>query len=241
MENPQIRLLIAEDEPAQQELLLLYLQDFDYVRVVDIVKTGDELIQRVTTDSNVNALLLDLKLGEGRSGLDSYSTLRFRGKNIPAILVTGAIPEASYTYDLGIIDIVEKPFTAFRFKQSIEKLCNHMKYQAFVEHGGVYIPIYNQDIQLLTPADILFIESVNRTIQVHTTIGIMETKIPLKVYEQYLQEYYFYPTHRSYLVNLKKIRIIANSTIYFHDDRRTAFIAEDKAQEFAFYWEAMMK
>ncbi len=241
MKNPQINLLIAEDEPAQQELLLMYLQAFDFIHVMDIVKTGDELIQKVTTNPTVNALLLDLKLGEGRSGLDSYSTLRFRGKNLPAILVTGVIPEASYTYDLGIIDIVEKPFTAYRFKQAIEKLGNHMKYQTFIEHGGLYIPIFHHDIQLLTPADVLYIESINRTIQVHTATGTVETKIPLKVYEQYLQDHYFYPTHRSFLVNLKKIRTIANSTIYFYNDQRTALIAEDRAQEFAFYWEALMK
>lgn len=241
MKNSQINLLIAEDEPFQQEILLLNLKAFDFVHVVDLVKNGDELIQKATTDSKIDALLLDINLGKGRGGLESYASLRFRGKDIPAVLVTGMIPEASYTYDLGIIDIVEKPFTSFRFRQAMEKLGKYIDYQKFIRNGGLYIPVFDQDIEQLFPSDVLFIESLNRTIYVHTKNRFVETKIPLRVYCQYLESSNFYLTHRSFLVNLEQIHSIEGNVIHFANDERTALITEDKLQEFTAYWHNVLK
>lgn len=241
MNYPQIKLLIVEDDPFQQELLLSYLKPYPFIHILDIVKTGDEFIQKATLHSDISAVLLDLHLGEGRGGLESYSILRFRGRNIPAILITGSVPEASYTYDLGIIDILEKPFTQIRFQQSIEKLCHHINYNRFLLNGGLYIPVYNQEIIQVTPSEVLFIESINRIVQVHTKEGVLETKIPLKVYEQYLQNHHFYMTHRSFLVNFRKISSIESNVIYFHQDSRTALITEEKIQEVKKLWETIQK
>ncbi|SMC89711.1 LytR/AlgR family response regulator transcription factor [Sporomusa malonica] len=239
--QPQINLLIAEDEPFQQELLLMNLKPFDFVHVVDMVKNGDELIHKATTIPNINALLLDLNLGKGRGGLESYAALRLRGKELPAVLVTGVIPEASYTYDLGVIDIVEKPFTPFRFKQAVERLSKHIDYQNFVQHGGLYIPVFSQDIEQLVPSEVLFIESLNRTIYVHTRTAVLETKIPLRVYCKYLESHYFYLTHRSFLVNMKQVHSIEGNVIHFANEKRTALIAEDIVQEIVNYWHDVIK
>lgn len=241
MKNRDIYLLIVEDDPIQQELLLAYLKPFPFIHILDVVKTGDEFIQMATIHSNLSAVLLDVNLGEGKGGLDAYSILQFRGKKVPAILVTGEAPEASYTYDLGIVDIVEKPFTQYRFKQSIEKLCDYLSYQTFVQNGGFYVPVYNDNIEQLAPCDILFIESLNRIIQVHTINGVIETKIPLKAYENYLNHHHFYLTHRSFLVNLKKVHKIRDGIIYFPNEERTALISEEKIQEITYYWKNLLK
>ncbi|MDF2572620.1 MAG: hypothetical protein K0R55_4224 [Sporomusa sp.] len=241
MRQPQINLLIAEDEPFQQDLLLMNLKACEFVHVVDMVKNGDDLIRKVTSTPAINALLLDLNLGTGRGGLESYAALRLRGKELPAVLVTGMIPEASYTYDLGIIDIVEKPFTPFRFRQAIEKLSKHIDYQNFIRHGGLYIPVFSQDIEQLVPAEVLFIESLNRTIYVHTRTAELETKIPLRVYCKYLEDHYFYLTHRSFLVNMKQVHAIEGNVIHFANETRTALIAEDIAQEILCYWHDIIK
>jgi DNA-binding LytR/AlgR family response regulator len=241
MKNPNISLLIVEDDPYQQDLLCNHLKAYDFITIVDILKTGEDLLKVAITNNHIDALFLDIQLGEGRNGLDSYSVLRFRGINIPAILVTGTIPEASFTYDLGIIDILEKPFTSSRFKQSIEKLSNHINFLKFSSSGGFYIPIYNDNIFQVTPNEVLFIESINRMVLVHTTNDTIETKIPLKVYEQYLSNHFFYMTHRSFLVNFKKIKSISNCEIDFEDDTRKAIISEDKEEELKYHWETIKR
>lgn len=241
MNHPEVYLLIVEDDPIQQELLLDYLKPYPFIHILDVIKTGDEFIEKATLYSNLSAVLLDVHLGEGKGGLEAYSILQFRGKKVPAILVTGKAIEASYTYDLGIVDIVEKPFTQYRFKQSIKKLCDYLSYQTFVQNGGFYVPVYNDNIEQIAPCDILFIESLNRIIQVHTINRVIETKIPLKAYEKYLQNHHFYLTHRSFLVNLRKVQKIQDNIIYFLNEERTALISEEKVQEIMYYWKNLLK
>lgn len=243
MHKEQINFLIAEDDERQQELLKGYLAPFENVRIAGMVGTGEELIAQATLQPDITAMIIDIHLGKGRGGLESYSILKLRGVNIPTILITGMAPLASVTYDLGIIDIVEKPYTARRLKQAIEKLQSHIAYQKFMQEGGIYVPIFSEDIIQKTPADILYIESINRTILVHTLQEEYETKIPIKVYETYLQDSHFYLTHRSFLVNMKKISHIDGSSIYFHHaaQHKKAIIAEDKIQEISAYWNNLQK
>lgn len=239
----KLKILIAEDDELQQEMLAAYLETYEHVQIVGIVKTGEELIRQATLNPDLSALIVDINLGEGKGGLESYSILKLRGLHIPAVLITGMAPHASFTYDLGIVDIVEKPYTAHRLKQAIEKIQNHIKYRTFMEEGGIYVPIFADDIMQKAPADILYIESINRTILAHTLMEEYETKIPIKVYENYLRDNYFYLTHRSFLVNMKKISHIEGSSIYFHHAGRhkKAIIAEEKAQEFVAYWTNLHK
>lgn len=243
MHKQQINVLIAEDDELQQELLEGYLAPYEQVRIVAKASTGDELIAQATLAPNLTAMIIDINLGAGRGGLESYSILKMRGVNIPTILITGMAPHASVTYDLGIVDIVEKPYTERRFRQAMEKLQNHINYQSFMESGGLFVPIFAEEIFQKTPADILYIESINRTILVHTPSEAYETKIPIKVYESYLQDSYFYLTHRSFLVNLKKISHIEGSTIYFQEGKegKQALIAEEKKQDIVSYWNNLKK
>lgn len=243
MHKQQINVLIAEDDELQQELLEGYLAPLENVRIAAKVSTGDELIAEATLRSDLDAMIIDLNLGTGRGGLESYSILKLRGVHLPTVLVTGMAPHASVTYDLGIVDIVEKPYTARRLRQAIDKLRNHIAYQAFMQAGGLYVPIISDEIIQKTPADILYIESINRTILVHTRHEALESKIPIKVYESYLQDSYFYLTHRSFLVNMKQISRIEGSDIFFdqvHGEKK-ALIAEDKTHEIVSYWHNLQK
>jgi len=243
MQKQHINVLIAEDDELQLELLEGYLAQDDLVRIAAKARTGDELIALATVTPDLTAMIIDLHLGSGRGGLESYSILKLRGVNLPTILITGMSPQASVTYDLGIVDIVEKPYTAKRLRQAMEKLQSHIAYQSFVQAGGLYVPIFAEDILQKTPADILYIESINRTILVHTASEQFESKIPIKVYENYLQDSFFYLTHRSFLVNMKKISHVEGNVIYFQQaqEGKQALSAEDKTQEIVAYWNQLKK
>lgn len=154
-------LLIVEDDPIQQDLMRAFLESFSQISIVGFVNSGDELIRTVTQPNHqIDALLLDIDLGEGKSGLESYSILRFRGVQLPTVIVTGNVPDASYTSDLGIVDVLQKPFTPQRFRQGIEKLRSHIDYQKFQRDGGILVPIVYEQIIQLPPSEIY---SLNRS------------------------------------------------------------------------------
>ncbi len=227
-----VNILIAEDEKHEQDGIVEVLKQFDYINVVGVVSTGEELIQTAIVNQDVTALLLDLNSDECKKGLNFYSQLIFKGRNLPAILITNNITEASYSHDLGIVDTIMRPFTNYRLEIAVSRIYHHIKYKSFVDNGGIFVPIVgNDDIIQVSLSDILFIQSEDRIIHVHTVSDSLESKVAIKAYENYLYQHHFLLTHRSTLVNLKKVSYIDGENIHFKNDTRKAFVTESKKQE----------
>lgn len=234
-----LNLLIVEDNPAQLSLLKAQLAALPQVKIIACVTSAKEYINTVTVSNEINAVMLDEELGEPMNGLEAYGLLQIRGKKLPTLLMTGHVPSASHTADLGIVDTLEKPFTVSRLKAALEKLRHLIRYQQYLDSGGIFVPVISERIVQLLPEDIYFIESVNRTIFVHTLKESYETKVPLKLYEDYLSSCEFVLTHRSCLVNLRKINKIGFDTIHFADYSRTAVVLEEKAGDIIRMWNAI--
>lgn len=233
-----LNVLIVEDNPGQLNLLMAQLASLPHVKIIDCVTTAKDYINVLTVNNDINAVLLDEELNGHMNGLEAYGLLQIRGKQVPTILLTGHVPSASHAADLGIVDTLEKPFTQIRLNTALKKLGHHIHHQRFLASGGIFVPIISDQIIQLMPDDIYFIESINRTIYVHTHTNIYETKVPLKLYEEYLSECEFVLTHRSCLVNLKKIEQIGGDTIQFRDFERKAIVLEEKAADIIRLWNA---
>jgi PAS domain S-box-containing protein len=103
----QACILIVEDDPGVATLEQRKLERAGYR--VEVTQTVEEALEAVRK-GHVNLAVLDLRLGEGTSGLDLYERMKEEGWNIPAILVTGFPDEAVAIRALraGIRDFVPK-------------------------------------------------------------------------------------------------------------------------------------
>lgn len=109
-ERPNLRVLVLEDN-YESRLLLMHLlrSDFDAV----ILPTADEAIAFALANK-VDLALLDINLGERRTGVDVLHELRkiphFR--DVPALACTAyALPgDREYFIEAGFTDYVSKPF-----------------------------------------------------------------------------------------------------------------------------------
>lgn len=231
-----LNLLIVEDNPGQLALLKAQLAAVPNVSIIDCVTTAKQYISALTVNNQINAVLLDEELEGNMNGLEANGLLQIRGRRVPTILMTGHVPSASYAADLGIIDTLEKPFTLDRLKMALNKFRQHIHHQRFLDSGGIFVPVISDRIIQLIPDDIYFIESINRTIYVHTLAETLETKVPLKLYEDYLTNHEFVLTHRSCLVNLRKVERIDGDKIQFLNFSRTAIVLEEKAGDIIRLW-----
>lgn len=234
-----MNILVCEDDIYQREILTDMLLNHEYINCVETTTNGEELIQKVLADSDISALFINYKeANEGLNGLDAYMILLQRGYTLPAILVASHKPDAIRTYDLGILDIIEKPFTPYRMEKTLKKLHDHLFYLRFIQNGGLYVPIHYQELDTIMPNDILFFEaeSTSRLIRVHTLQGIQETKIPLKAYERFLEHTGFFTSHRSFLVNVRRIHYIEGNKIYFRDTDRVAQVTDEKLFDIQNLW-----
>lgn len=231
MQEKPLKILFVKEPGGDHAILrtlFCSLGDFD----VEFASSITEYMQVLQTNPNIHAVLLDADLQEEMSALEACSLLRLNGTPIPTALMTSKPLEACTAANLDICDTIPKPFSFERLKECLIKLKQSIAYRQFITSGGLYVPIISKRIIQLTPNEIVFIESVNRTAYVHTPRDCFETKVSIKLYEQYLVHNNFCLTHRSCLVNLSKISNVVEQTIYFKDSDKSASIAEDKLHAF---------
>ncbi|MBP1906317.1 DNA-binding LytR/AlgR family response regulator [Paenibacillus turicensis] len=231
MNEPTLKMLIVGDTE-QSSTLNMFLESIPNVEVIGIVSTTEDYMDIIFRQHDINAVLLNHTIDADMNVLEAFHLLRLRGRIVPTILITNQTLSASYVADLGIVDILQTPFTFERLKVGIEKQRWGIKQAQFKSSGGIFVPVISDEIRLLTPNDILFIESINRIVYVHTQQGQFESKIPIKLYEKYLMFHDYVLTHRSCLINLHQVEGVHENIIHFKHSTQTAVITEDKKAYF---------
>jgi DNA-binding response OmpR family regulator len=103
-----MRILVAEDDAPLAEFLNQRLQQEQFA--VQLVSDGTEA-QRLATEQNYDAMLLDLAL-PGTPGLEVLRSIRSSNPDLPVLIVTGStlVEERVRGLDAGADDYVAKPF-----------------------------------------------------------------------------------------------------------------------------------
>ncbi len=94
----------------------------------------------------------------------------------------------------------------------------------------------NNQILRLTKDDIIFCENNSGQLHIHTLTEIYQVHCSLTDIEKELG-YPFFRSHRSFIVNLRKIKPVNNTgdrvyEIHFHDYDRIAWLSRGKHNEF---------
>jgi len=103
-----LHLLHLEDNPADHELLLRCLARADFAARLTLVETLEDFVAQVET-GGVDAVLADYHLA-GFTCLQAWDWLRQQGRELPFVIVSGAIGEATVAEALllGVSDYVDK-------------------------------------------------------------------------------------------------------------------------------------
>ncbi len=110
-----LRITIAEDEFLIAEELRMLIED-DGHRVVDVVRTGGELIAAVER-RRPDLALVDVKLARGSDGLAAARTITER-HNVPAIAVTAHL-EPERAREAGLLGLLPKPYAASALRDTL--------------------------------------------------------------------------------------------------------------------------
>lgn len=180
---------------------------------------------------NFQIYFLDVK---GIGGIDAAKIIRQRQeifctpKSI-LIFVTGYSDYMAEAFDVHAFHYILKPLDAEKFSKILSQAVNEIQMiQSQVENfllikvNGVTKKIFLQDV--------LFIESQNKKVAIHTTAEIFETYGKMDAYELALGENFF-RCHRGYLVNFAKISAYTSDTIQLCNGEKI-FVSAKKFSDF---------
>jgi two-component system, LytTR family, response regulator len=232
----EIKILIADDDLPSKTLLSLFIQLLPEYKVVGEAASGIELIQMVA-EKRPDIILVDIHM-PGINGVEAAKTCKQILPSLQVIFTTGSDEFAVEAFNISAVDYIVKPIEKVRLFIALEKAkqtlqlrdrreakpFNKNKLAIKSQHAFLYILI----------EDILYIEKEGRKTILHTENDRFETMESLQEIEERLPEF-FYKTHRSYLVNLRKIiKIGSFGETYiakFAKTEKTAYISKLKIND----------
>ena len=127
------KILIVDDFEGNRDLLKDMLWDFFSV---DTAENGKEAIEKITSDKNYNAMLLDLMMPE----MDGFEVLDYMNEHhlinkIPVIIISGDsnAETESNCLDLGVADFIAKPFKEKIIQKRVNNVISLHEYQNSLE------------------------------------------------------------------------------------------------------------
>lgn len=164
---------------------------------------------------NIDLVFLDVEMPE-MSGIE----LLDRSSSSPMVVfTTGNAEYAIDAFEYRAIDFLKKPITQPRFEQAISKALEtsrkekELAERARARANEVYVRNDGR-FHRISFDDILFFENIGDYVKVKTVHGQHIIYAALKNIEDKLDDPRFLKIHRSYIINLDKIRIIEESHLY---------------------------
>ncbi|MCG0276593.1 MAG: LytTR family DNA-binding domain-containing protein [Thermosediminibacteraceae bacterium] len=213
-------LLVDDEAPARDELRYL-LEVFPEIKIVGEASSGQEAVEK-TLELKPDVVFLDIKLWD----MDGFEVARriFERGCSPLIVFATAYDEyAVKAFEINAVDYILKPFSQERLKKAVEKVLNVyenekkqeevLKIAESIRVSGKppcnKIPFWKKDrIYLVSPDDICYCVAGEKGSVVKTVIGEFCTAHTLAELEEKINRPNFFRVHKSYLVNLDKVREI---------------------------------
>ncbi len=210
MKKETLKCLIVDDEPIGREALARYVEQIDFLSLVDSCKNALEANNRLK-EQEIDLVFLDIQMPM-MSGLDWLSTL----SNSPLIIFTTAHPQyAVESYQFDAVDYLLKPISFQRFLQAANKAQRFFSSldRAISEEEDYIFVKTDQQLVKVQVADIVFIESMQNYILFHTATEKIMTLVPLKQALEMLPSDQFLQVHKSYVVAKDKVEAVEGNQL----------------------------
>lgn len=197
-----ITCMIVDDEPIARKGIERYVDKVSFLELKHSLPDALSALEALTNES-VELLILDVNM-PGISGLQLLKAL----SKPPLAIITSAYPEhAAEGFELDVVDYIVKPVSFERFLKSINKAKEIVearnKKVTDSPAAHFFIKVGNR-IEKIVLADVLFIESIQNYVEIHTPGKKQLTLLSLKRLEEFLPAN-FVKVHKSYIVNVQKV------------------------------------
>ncbi|HLP73136.1 MAG TPA: LytTR family DNA-binding domain-containing protein [Bacteroidales bacterium] len=216
-----IRCLIIDDEPLAIKLIRSHLEKLDCFEVAGECRNALKALEFLR-EEKIDLMFLDINMPE-ITGLDFLKTLH----DPPYVIITTAYREyAVEGYDLDIVDFLLKPISFERFLKAINRFCNRKNpasngvaadHAAAPERKYVYIQDGKNIFKLLYD-DVSYFEGYGEYVKVITCNKTYVVRESLTDFEHKLPVESFLRIHKSYIVNLQKIKGFSTVHVMLKDN-----------------------
>jgi DNA-binding LytR/AlgR family response regulator len=212
----KIKCLAIDDEPLALNQISSYIENTPFLENVALCQSAFEAMEYLSRNE-VELMFVDINMPD-INGMDFVKSLT----NRPQVIFTTAYSEyAMEGFQVDAIDYILKPISYSVFLKSVTKAKTwfelNQKQPEVIQTSQecLFVKSEYKLIKILLQ-DIKYIESANEYIQIHQENDPpVTTLIRLKSMEEQLPKDKFMRVHRSFIVNLDKVKVIDRNRIVF--------------------------
>lgn len=208
-----MKCIIVEDEFPAREELKYFIKNYSDIQIINEFDNGLDVLKFIQENS-VDVIFLDINIPMLDGMLLAKTINKFKSK--PKIVFITAYKEyAVEAFELDIFDYVLKPYSDQRIINTLNKLKNNdidfnkkeLGEDKIDNHDTVTL-WKNDKMVVLKLSEIYYCEAKERETIVYTKVEEYIVKNSISEFYKSISNNQFYKTHRSYIVNLDKIKEI---------------------------------
>lgn len=226
--DEMIKIGICEDDARDREKLGQYITSFISDRGLEF--TLDEFMSSEAfleqwDGSHYDILFLDVYMDQ-ITGIELAKRIRSIDDKVIIIFVTSNTTHALEGYKIHAYDYLVKPLSKIDFEQTIKDVFNHLKLK-----GKEYFIFPTSEGNLkINLEDLYYIESNIRKTNLYLKEELYVCQYNINTLEEKLAALGFIRTHRSFIVNMGKIKLIKATEVVLENDQ-SVFLSKYKAKD----------
>ncbi len=232
-----LRCCVVDDEPLASGLIASYISKTPFMELAGEFSSPKDAIS-IILDGDVDVIFLDINMPQ----LNGIEFAKIIPPSVRVIFTTAYDNYAIEGFRVNALDYLLKPISYDEFLAAGNRalqwaeLNNRKQDSGQIESDPDYIIVKSEyKLIQIRIKDILYIEGLKDYVKIYTegSEKSIMTLISMKALEHTLPDNKFMRVHRSYIVNLSKIKVIERNRIIFG---KTAIpVSESYKQTFADY------
>lgn len=199
-----MRIAICDDEEPFLDLIEAYCNKYSKQTGVDIqlvrFNSGEEFLRYYKEFGDLPIVFMDIMM-DGLDGIETSQELRNLDSKINIVFLTSVEKYARFGYKVKALNYLMKPLDYKSFANELQEIIEITR-----KGEDDFLIVKNDDgIFKLSFNQILYLETMNRKVLIHTKEGEIISYRSLKACAQLLDGRFF-RTHLSYIVNMSCIR-----------------------------------
>ena len=207
-----MRCIIIDDDNLSRKVIESFVEKTDFLKLVGSYGSAIESMKAFEGSEPIDLIFLDVEMPE-MSGLEFLKTLESPPQ---IIIISGKEKYAIEAFDYDVTDFLLKPVTMARYLKAVNKA--HKRHNESMQLSGttsneIFIKKKNSTLVRLSYDDILWIEALENYVVVSTYDEKFTFHFTMIAVTERFPENRFKRVHRSYIVNINKIKMIEDNFI----------------------------
>jgi len=217
----KLKCIIIDDEPIARKVLQEFIEDIDFLELVGQAENPLKAMTILNAEE-IDIIFLDINMPK----INGIDFLKNSNTTASIIMTTAYADYAVEAYQLDVLDYLVKPIAFDRFLKACNKAAKASESKKTAlstsqkENDHFFIKCDNQ-IEKIVYNDLLYAEAMMNYVMLYTSSRKLMVYITIKKLEEQLPTDIFIKVHKSFIVNMSKVKSIEGNMLNMGDAKIT--------------------